>query len=92
MVVICNDCHRTGGNKATDFFNNIGRAFKTTWNKQPQGAEKQALNFVLNTAEPALLKPISVIAPPVGQLGDTQRKLLASHYNMEGGSMAKRFL
>lgn len=76
--------------KGGDFFGNIKRAFTSTWNKQPQGAEKKALNFVLNTAEPALLKPIQILAPPVGQLGEAQRKLLASHYGMEGGY--KRFL
>jgi hypothetical protein len=66
-----------------DFFGNIGNAFKASWNRQPQSkAERDVLDFTLNHAEPALLAPLNVLAPPVAKIGDAQRKLLKSQYNV----------
>ena len=66
-----------------DFFGNIGNAFKASWNRQPQSkAERDVLDFTLNHAEPALLAPLNVLAPPVAKIGDAQRKLLKSQYNI----------
>ena len=66
-----------------DFFGNIKRALDTSWNAKPQTkAEKDVLNFTLNKAQPALLAPINILAPPVGKIGEAQRKLLKSKYNV----------
>ena len=80
QLQILNTAHLEGGGS---ILGNIKRAFSSTWNQQPQSkAEKDALNFTLNTAEPALIKPLSVLAPPVGKIAEAQRKLLASKYGM----------
>lgn len=66
-----------------DFFGNIGKAFSASWNRPVQSkAEKDVLDFTLNTAQPALLAPLNVLAPPVAKIGDAQRKLLKSKYNV----------
>ena len=66
-----------------DFFGNIGKAIKTSWDRPVQSkAERDVLDFTLNTAQPALLAPLNILAPPVGKLGDAQRKLLKSKYNV----------
>ena len=71
---------RTGGG---DFFGNIKRAFTDSWNKQPQSqTEKNILNGVLNYAEPTLLAPLNVVAPPVAKIDEAQRQLLKSKYGV----------
>lgn len=66
-----------------DFFGNIGKAFKASWDRPVQSkAERDVLDFTLNTAQPALLAPLNILAPPVGKLGDAQRQLLKSKYNV----------
>lgn len=58
---------------------NIGRALKTSWNRPVQSkAERQYLDAVLNYAEPAVLAPLSIVAPPIGKIGEAQRQLMKS--------------
>lgn len=66
-----------------DFFGNIGKAFKASWDRPVQSkAERDVLDFTLNKAQPALLAPLNILAPPVGKIGDAQRQLLKSKYNV----------
>ena len=71
-----------GGSGATDFFNKIGNAFKTSANNQGSPAERQATSVILNKIEPALIKPLQVLAPPIGDLADAQRQGLKAHYGL----------
>ena len=67
------------GGESLGFLGNIGRALKTSWNRPVQSkAEKNALNAVLNYIEPVAIAPLQVLAPPVGQLAEAQRKLMKS--------------
>lgn len=71
-----------GKSGATDFFNKIGNAFKTSFNNQGSPQERQATSVILNKIEPALIKPLQVLAPPVGDIADAQRQALKSHYGL----------
>jgi len=71
------DSDMEGG--AGTILGNIGRALKTSWNRPVQSkAERQYLNAVLNYAEPAVLAPLNILAPPVGKIGEAQRQLMKS--------------
>jgi hypothetical protein len=71
-----------GGSGATDFFNKIGNAFKTSANNQGSPQERQATSVILNKIEPALIKPLQILAPPIGDLADAQRQGLKEHYGL----------
>jgi hypothetical protein len=71
-----------GGSGATDFFNKIGNAFKTSFNNQGSPQERQATSVILNKIEPALIKPLQVLAPPVGDIANAQREGLKQHYGL----------
>jgi hypothetical protein len=71
------------GGESKGFFGNIKRALDTSWNKQPGSqTEKNILSGILNYAEPIALAPINILAPPVGKIGEAQRQLLKSKYNI----------
>lgn len=77
--------HAFGGavGEGIPFFDNIGRAFTSAFNQPPRSqAEKDALSFVLNTFEPAVIKPLSVVAPPVGDVMQLQNEALKSKYGV----------
>lgn len=66
-----------------DFFGNIGKAFKTSWNKPVQSkAEGDALKFFYNDFLPIATTPIKVLAPPVGQISDIGFNKLRQHQNI----------
>lgn len=53
------------------FFDNIGNAFKSTFNAPPKSsAERGALNFFYNDFLPTASLPVKAIAPPLGMLSD----------------------
>jgi len=71
-----------GGSGATDFFNKIGNAFKSRFDDQGSPQERQATSVILNKIEPALIKPLQVLAPPVGDIAEAQREGLKQHYGL----------
>lgn len=71
-----------GGNGATDFFNKIGNAFKSRFNDQGSPQERQATSVLLNKIEPVLIKPLQVLAPPIGDIANAQREGLKAHYGL----------
>jgi chemotaxis protein histidine kinase CheA len=71
-----------GGSGATDFFNKIGNAFKSRFNDQGSPQERQATSVLLNKIEPVLIKPLQVLAPPIGDIADAQRQGLKAHYGL----------
>lgn len=53
------------------FFDNIGNAFKSTFNAPPKSqGERDALKFFYNDFLPIASAPVNIIAPPVGMLSD----------------------
>lgn len=66
-----------------DFFGNIKRAFTSTWNQPVQSeAERKALDATLNVLQPAVIQPLTIVAPPVGKIAEAQRKLMKSKYGV----------
>ena len=71
------------GGESLGILGNIQRAFSSTWNQQPQSEqEKKALDFTLNYLEPTALAPLHILAPSAAKIGEAQRKLLKSQYNV----------
>jgi len=70
------------GNGAKDFFGKIGNAFKSSFNNQGSPQERQATSVILNKIEPALIKPLQILAPPVGDIANAQREDLKAHYGL----------
>jgi hypothetical protein len=64
------------------FFGNIGKAIKTSFNNQGSPQERKATSVILNKIEPALIKPLQLLAPPVGQVAEAQRDILKTHYGL----------
>jgi len=74
---------KTGGKSgASEFFGKIGNAFKSRFNDQGSPQERKATSVILNQIEPALIKPLQVLAPPVGQVAEAQRDILKTHYGL----------
>jgi hypothetical protein len=75
---------RVGGGKsgASEFFGKIGNAFKSRFNDQGSPQERKATSVILNKIEPALIKPLQLLAPPVGQVAEAQRDILKTHYGL----------
>ena len=67
---------------ASEFFGKIGNAFKARFNDQGTPLERKATSVILNKIEPALIKPLQVLAPPVGQIAEAQRDVLKTHYGL----------
>lgn len=71
-----------GKSGASEFFGKIGDAFKSRFNDQGTPIERKATSVILNQVEPALIKPLQVLAPPVGQIAEAQRDILKTHYGL----------
>jgi hypothetical protein len=71
-----------GSNGAKDFFNKIGNAFKSRFNDQGSPLDRKASSVILNKVEPVLIKPLQILAPPVGDIAEAQRQGLKQHYGL----------
>lgn len=62
------------------FFENIGRAFKQTWERPATQSEKAILRPIFDTQRVLTDNVITPIAPPIGKLAGAQRQFFENKY------------
>jgi len=78
------------GGESLGFFGNIGRAFKSTFDKPATEQEKQFLRPTFQAQKFLTDNLIKPLAPPLGVIGDKQRQFLENKYLGQGRPMKRR--